>query len=43
MGFVGGYPYEWYIFIENLTDERKKHIIDINVLFFDMDKYQFTD
>lgn len=29
MKFVGGYPNEWYIFIDDLTDEEKSEITDI--------------
>ena len=29
MQFVGGYPNEWYIFIDELTDEEKSEITDI--------------
>ena len=30
MEFVGGYPDEWCIFIENLTDDEKRQITDVN-------------
>ena len=30
MEFVGGYPDEWCIFIENLTEEEKGQIMDVN-------------
>ena len=30
MEFVGGYPDEWCIFIENLTEEEKGQITDVN-------------
>ena len=30
MEFVGGYPNEWCIFIDNLTDDEKAEIKDIN-------------
>ena len=29
MQFVGGHPNEWYIFIDDLTDEEKSEITDI--------------
>ena len=29
MQFVGGYPNEWCIFIDDLTDEEKSEITDI--------------
>ena len=29
MEFVGGYPNEWCIFIDNLTDDEKTEITDI--------------
>ena len=29
MQFVGGHPNEWYIFIDELTDEEKSEITDI--------------
>ena len=28
MKFVGGYPNEWYIFIDDLTDEEKSEITE---------------
>ena len=30
MEFVGGYSNEWCIFIDNLTDDEKAEIIDLN-------------
>lgn len=30
MEFVGGYPNEWCIFIDNLTEDEKAEIKDIN-------------
>ena len=30
MEFVGGYPNEWCIFIDNLTDDEKAEITDLN-------------
>ena len=30
MEFVGGHPDEWCIFIENLTDDEKRQITDVN-------------
>jgi len=30
MEFVGGYPNEWCIFIDNLTDNEKAEITDLN-------------
>ena len=37
MEFVGGYPDEWCIFIENLTDDEKRQIMDVNGEFLDID------
>lgn len=37
MEFVGGYPDEWCIFIENLTDDEKRQITDVNGEFLDID------
>ena len=30
MEFVGGYPNEWCIFIDSLTDDEKAEITDLN-------------
>ena len=30
MEFVGGYPNEWCIFIDNLTNDEKAEITDTN-------------
>ena len=30
MEFVGGHPDEWCIFIDNLTDDEKRQITDVN-------------
>lgn len=30
MEFVGGYPNEWCIFIDNLTEDEKAEITDLN-------------
>ena len=35
--FVGGYPDEWCIFIENLTDDEKRQITDVNGEYLDID------
>ena len=37
MEFVGGYPDEWCIFIENLTDDEKRQITDVNGEYLDTD------
>jgi hypothetical protein len=37
MEFVGGHPDEWCIFIENLTDDEKRQITDVNGEFLDVD------
>lgn len=37
MEFVGGYPDEWCIFIENLTDDEKRQITDANGEYLDID------
>lgn len=37
MEFVGGYPDEWCIFIENLTDDEKRQITDVNGEYLDID------
>ena len=37
MEFVGGYPDEWCIFIDNLTDDEKRQITDVNGEFLDID------
>ena len=37
MEFVGGYPDEWCIFIENLTKEEKGQITDVNGELLDVD------
>ena len=39
MEFVGGYPNEWCIFIDNLTNDEKKLITDINGVAFDITAY----
>ena len=37
MEFVGGYPDEWCIFIENLTNDEKRQITDVNGELLDVD------
>ena len=37
MEFVGGYPDEWCIFIENLTEEEKGQIMYVNGELLDVD------
>ena len=37
MEFVGGYPDEWCIFIENLTEEEKGQITDVNGELLDVE------
>lgn len=37
MEFVGGHPDEWCIFIENLTDDEKRQITDVNGELLDVD------
>lgn len=37
MEFVGGHPDEWCIFIENLTDDEKRQITDVNGEYLDID------
>ena len=37
MEFVGGYPDEWCIFIENLTEEEKGQIMDVNGELLDVE------
>ena len=37
MEFVGGHPDEWCIFIDNLTEEEKGQITDVNGEFLDID------
>ena len=37
MEFVGGYPDEWCIFIENLTDDERRQITDVNGEYLDTD------
>ena len=40
MEFVGGggHPDEWCIFIENLTDNEKRQITDVNGEYLDIDR-----
>ena len=37
MEFVGGYPDEWCIFVDNLIDDEKRQITDVNGEFLDID------
>lgn len=37
MEFVGGYPDEWCIFIENLAEEEKGQIMDVNGELLDVE------
>ena len=37
MEFVGGYPDEWCIFIENLTEKEKGQIKDVNGELLDVE------
>ena len=37
MEFVGGYPDEWCIFIENLTEEEKGQNMDVNGELLDVE------
>ncbi len=36
MQFVGGHPDEWCIFIDNLTDDEKDEITDLNGIPIDI-------
>ena len=37
MEFVGGHPDEWCIFVDNLIDDEKRQITDVNGEFWDID------
>ena len=37
MEFVGGHPDEWCIFIDNLTDDEKRQITNVNGELLDVD------
>ena len=37
MEFVGGHPDEWCIFVDNLIDDEKRQITDVNGEFLDID------
>lgn len=37
MEFVGGHPDEWCIFVDNLIDDEKRQITDVNGVFLDID------